>query len=87
MDKYYKYTVTTNESGDYMIFGVPVGQHTIIMDFDIFDTNSFEVTANDLVQEIKINSNLADNEELIQNSGFVNIGNNNYDVDIKINIK
>ena len=21
MDKYYKYTVTTNESGDYMIFG------------------------------------------------------------------
>lgn len=86
MDKYYKYTVTTNESGDYMIFGVPVGQHTIIMDFDIFDTNSFEVTANDLVQQIKINSNLEDNEELIESSGFVNIGNNNYDVDIKINI-
>ena len=23
-DKYYKYTVTTNESGDFMIFGVPI---------------------------------------------------------------
>src|SRR5574343_725404 len=43
MDKYYKYTVTTNESGDYMIFGVPVEQHTIIMDFDVDDLNSFEV--------------------------------------------
>ena len=41
MDKYYKYTTVTNESGDYMIFGVPTGQHDIIMDFDLFDTNSF----------------------------------------------
>jgi hypothetical protein len=50
MDKYYKYTAITNDSGDYMIFGVPVGSHNIMMDFDLFDTNSFELSANDLVE-------------------------------------
>ena len=34
-DRYYKYTVKTNESGDYMIFGVPLGQQTIFMDLDL----------------------------------------------------
>lgn len=50
MDKYYKYTAITNDSGDYMIFGVPVGSHNIMMDFDLFDTKSFELSANDLVE-------------------------------------
>lgn len=36
-DTYYKYTTTTNESGDYMIFGVPVGQQTVHMDLDLSD--------------------------------------------------
>lgn len=36
-DKYYKYSTVTNESGDYMIFGVPVGQHTIHSDVDLSD--------------------------------------------------
>ena len=58
MDKYYKYTTVTNESGDYMIFGVPTGQHDIIMDFDLFDTNSFELTANDLVEQISLNNSI-----------------------------
>ena len=31
-DKYYKFTVKTNDSGDYMIFGVPVGSFTIFLD-------------------------------------------------------
>jgi hypothetical protein len=35
--KYYKYTTTTNESGDFMIFGVPVGSHVLHMDADISD--------------------------------------------------
>ena len=34
-EKYYKYTVKTNESGDFMIVGVPLGMQTIVMDMDL----------------------------------------------------
>lgn len=36
-DKYYKYTTRTNESGDYMIFGVPVGIQQVHVDIDLSD--------------------------------------------------
>ena len=36
-DKYYKYTTVTNNAGDYMIFGVPVGKQTIHTDIDLSD--------------------------------------------------
>lgn len=36
-EKYYKFTTTTNKSGDFMIFGVPVGEHTIHVDVDLSD--------------------------------------------------
>lgn len=36
-DKYYKYTTITNESGDYMIYGVPVGEQTVHVDIDLSD--------------------------------------------------
>jgi hypothetical protein len=36
-EKYYKYTTRTNDSGDYMIFGVPVGNQTIHVDVDLSD--------------------------------------------------
>jgi len=36
-EKYYKYTTTTNEAGDYIIFGVPVGQHFLHYDMDVSD--------------------------------------------------
>ena len=36
-DKYWKYTTTTNESGDYMIFGVPTGSCQIHYDCDLSD--------------------------------------------------
>lgn len=35
--KYYKFTTSTNYAGDYMIFGVPVGNHVIHIDADISD--------------------------------------------------
>jgi len=35
--KYYKFTTTTNQSGDYMIFGVPVGAHTMYVEADLSD--------------------------------------------------
>lgn len=34
---YYKFTTTTNNSGDYMIFGVPIGAHNIHVDIDVSD--------------------------------------------------
>lgn len=50
-DKYYKYTTKTNDSGDYMIFGVPVGQHTIHMDVDVSDIGALSVRPYDLISE------------------------------------
>ena len=35
--KYYKFTTTTNNSGDYMIFGIPVGSHSIHVEADLSD--------------------------------------------------
>ena len=36
-DKYYKYTTVTNESGDYMLFGVPTGNQQFHVDVDMSD--------------------------------------------------
>lgn len=49
-DKYYKYTTTTNDSGDYMIFGVPIGEQTVFVDIDLSDIGEFSLTPNDLIR-------------------------------------
>jgi len=49
-DKYYKYTTRTNESGDYMIFGVPLGTQTIFLDVDLSDIGCFSLVPQDLIQ-------------------------------------
>lgn len=36
-EKYWKYTTVTNESGDYMIFGVPEGSQNLHLDIDLSD--------------------------------------------------
>lgn len=36
-DEYWKYTSVTNESGDYMIFGVPTGNQQLHVDIDLSD--------------------------------------------------
>ena len=66
-NNYYKYTTVTNDSGDYMIFGVPLGSHSIVMDFDVFDTRSLEVTANDLVELTTTKSSIKDIEKYLMN--------------------
>ena len=48
-EKYYKYTTTTNENGDYMFFGIPGGTHIIHMDVDLSDIGSNSVIPQDLV--------------------------------------
>lgn len=97
-EKYYKYTTITNEAGDYMIFGVPLGAQNIVMDFDLFDTKSFEVTANDLVAKNSVNNailelqsqaGLTEDPNNIDKSrvpGFIYHGENNYDVELKTNL-
>ena len=49
-DKYYKFSVKTNESGDYMIMGVPQGERTIVMDVDLSDIGEFSLTPQDLIR-------------------------------------
>jgi hypothetical protein len=49
-DKYYKFTVKTNDSGDYMIMGVPVGFQTLVMDVDLSDIGEFSLTPQDLIR-------------------------------------
>ena len=48
-DKYYKFTTTTNSAGDYMLFGVPIGQATVHMDVDLSDAGSATLTPSDLI--------------------------------------
>lgn len=49
-DKYYKYNAVTNDSGDYMIFGVPVGTHTVVLDVDLSDIGEFSLSPQDLIR-------------------------------------
>jgi hypothetical protein len=49
-DKYYKFTTQTNESGDYMIFGVPLGSQTIHVDVDLSDIGEFSLAPQDLIR-------------------------------------
>jgi|LauGreDrversion4_1035100.scaffolds.fasta_scaffold00301_10 hypothetical protein len=49
-DEYYRYTAKTNESGDYMIMGVPLGEQTIVMDVDLSDIGEFSLTPQDLIR-------------------------------------
>jgi len=49
-EKYYKYTVRTNDSGDFMIVGVPLGIQTVIMDMDISNIGCFSQRPSDLIR-------------------------------------
>ncbi len=49
-DKYYKLTSKTNDSGDYMIMGAPLGLQTIVMDIDLSDIGEFSLSPQDLIR-------------------------------------
>ena len=49
-DKYYKFTAKTNNAGDFMIFGIPVGQHDLFMQVDLSDIGEFSLTPQDLLR-------------------------------------
>jgi len=48
-NNFYKYTTTTNESGDYMIFGVPVGTQSLHVDIDLSDIGILSQTPRDMI--------------------------------------
>ena len=50
-EKYYKYTTTTNDAGDYIIFGIPTGQQTIHMDVDLSDIGFLSLRPYDLKRQ------------------------------------
>jgi hypothetical protein len=50
-EKYYKYTVKTNESGDFMIWGVPLGSQTIHVDVDLSDIGCQSLVPYDFIYE------------------------------------
>lgn len=49
-DKYYKFTCRTNDSGDFMFFGLPLGQQTVFMQVDLSDIGQFSLTPQDLIR-------------------------------------
>lgn len=50
--KYYKYTTITNDSGDYMLFGVPVGVQTVHMSVDITDIGEYSMSPIEMIQNL-----------------------------------
>ena len=50
-EKYYKYTVKTNDAGDFMIWGVPVGTQTLHVDVDLSDMGCFSLRPDDLIRQ------------------------------------
>ena len=49
-EKYYKFTVRTNDSGDFMITGVPLGNQQIVCDIDLSDMGCFSLRPTDLIR-------------------------------------
>jgi hypothetical protein len=59
-DKYYKFTTTTNEAGDYMFFGVPVGEQQVFIDIDVSDIGFLSVRPYDLISKGKSEEEFVD---------------------------
>ena len=84
-DKYYKFTVKTNDSGDFMIFGVPLGTQTIHVDVDLSDIGEFSMTPQDLVRiglatpnqisgtQFRSSSNLGELPQLLQFNRIIEV--------------
>ena len=49
-ENYYRFTVKTNESGDFMIWGVPVGKQTLHVDLDLSDIGCFSLRPYDFIK-------------------------------------
>ena len=84
-DKYYKYTTITNNAGDYMIFGVPVGEQMIHVDIDLSDIGVLSQRPTDFIykgysldlfespSEFKQSTNLGSLPQIISENTSVNV--------------
>ena len=61
-EKYYKYSTITNDSGDYMLFGIPTGVQTVHMSVDITDIGKYSMTPADMITQLGYSPNLFTNE-------------------------
>ena len=50
-EKYYNYTVKTNDSGDFMIWGVPIGTQVLHIDIDLSDMGCFSLRPYDFIKK------------------------------------
>ena len=71
-EKYYKYTTVTNEAGDYILFGVPVGDHFLHYDMDVSDIGFISIRPFEMIDKDGYSDDLF-------NSRFKYKGSNNLD--------
>ena len=50
-ERYYKYTTTTNESGDFILFGVPTGNQLLHYDMDVSDIGFISARPYELIEQ------------------------------------
>lgn len=50
-ENYYTYTVKTNNAGDFMIWGVPLGEQTIHAEVDLSDMGCFSIRPYDFIRQ------------------------------------
>lgn len=50
-DTYYRYTVKTNSAGDFMIWGVPLGEQVLHVDVDLSDMGCFSLRPYDFIRQ------------------------------------
>lgn len=84
--KYYKYTTVTNTSGDYMIYGVPVGLHTVHMSVDVTDIGDYSMTPGTMVSQLGYSPVLFENNKVKFSTDLdtiPNIETQNISVDIR----
>lgn len=68
-DKYYKYTTVTNESGDFMLSNIPVGQQRIHIDADLSDIGPFlSQKPYNMIEELGKDKNLFESSSQFKSS-------------------
>lgn len=84
-EKYWKYTTVTNKSGDYMIFGVPTGNHEVHVDVDLSDIGvlsqkprdflykGYNISQFDNANQFKESTNLDNLSQLLSQTSSVHV--------------
>jgi len=70
-DKYWKYTTTTNHSGDYMLFGIPVGSQQLHCDIDLSDCGILSQRPRDMMSK-GYNANMFESPNKFKKSKDIN---------------